>query len=277
MRIASVKANAIEVACLNGSRRDLAAARPLRGETNMNKLMPLSGGRPMLSKLLVTGSALGLAMAPASPAVAATVFLEFTGTVTDGNDGGGLLGTADPFLMGQNLSFTAHFLFDTALGDRFTDTTSDDVQGGAVWAAWGIDVPSPSLGATLTINGRSIQFSGEYFGQAHLANDYAFVHVDAELPYITMYSRGGSTQYATSLDTPFSIAVASDSENGGYFETGRGTGGHTYGQLSIATITGGPVVSAVPEPVTWAMMLVGFGAIGASMRYGRRKSSVSYA
>lgn len=37
--------------------------------------------------------------------------------------------------------------------------------------------------------------------------------------------------------------------------------------------------SAVPEPATWAMMLVGFGMVGATMRYRRRKGAVrvSYA
>ena len=36
---------------------------------------------------------------------------------------------------------------------------------------------------------------------------------------------------------------------------------------------GGLMASAVPEPGTWAMMLIGFGAIGASMR--RRRSNVA--
>jgi hypothetical protein len=35
--------------------------------------------------------------------------------------------------------------------------------------------------------------------------------------------------------------------------------------------------AAVPEPATWAMMIVGFGAVGASIRYGRRKSSLATA
>lgn len=36
-------------------------------------------------------------------------------------------------------------------------------------------------------------------------------------------------------------------------------------------------VAAVPEPATWAMMMIGFGAVGASMRYRRRKTSVAFA
>ncbi|KQU49620.1 hypothetical protein ASG67_10850 [Sphingomonas sp. Leaf339] len=36
-------------------------------------------------------------------------------------------------------------------------------------------------------------------------------------------------------------------------------------------------VSAVPEPATWAMMLVGFGMVGAATRVRRRKTTVSFA
>lgn len=35
-------------------------------------------------------------------------------------------------------------------------------------------------------------------------------------------------------------------------------------------------VGAVPEPATWAMMLVGFGMMGAAMRYRRRNATVVY-
>jgi hypothetical protein len=34
------------------------------------------------------------------------------------------------------------------------------------------------------------------------------------------------------------------------------------------------VGSAVPEPTTWAMMLVGFGAVGFAMRRGRRTKAL---
>ena len=37
------------------------------------------------------------------------------------------------------------------------------------------------------------------------------------------------------------------------------------------------LAAAVPEPATWAMMLVGFGMIGAAARYRRRGVAVTYA
>lgn len=36
-------------------------------------------------------------------------------------------------------------------------------------------------------------------------------------------------------------------------------------------------VAAVPEPATWAMMLMGFGMVGAAMRYRRRTTKVAFA
>jgi hypothetical protein len=40
----------------------------------------------------------------------------------------------------------------------------------------------------------------------------------------------------------------------------------TGSSSGIAITFGAPVASAVPEPTTWAMMLIGFGAVGYSMR-----------
>ena len=50
-------------------------------------------------------------------------------------------------------------------------------------------------------------------------------------------------------------------------------GQYLFGVRSGQIIVGG----AVPEPATWAMMLVGFGAIGASMRRSRRSRAAAMA
>ena len=61
-----------------------------------------------------------------------------------------------------------------------------------------------------------------------------------------------------------------------FFQTDRG-------DVTISSFTNGTfgatsaAVTAVPETTTWAMMLVGFGMMGASMRYRRRGTKVAYA
>lgn len=47
--------------------------------------------------------------------------------------------------------------------------------------------------------------------------------------------------------------------------------------LSHYTLWAGPPTSAVPEPATWAMMIIGFGAAGGMLRSRRRNSVAALA
>ena len=47
--------------------------------------------------------------------------------------------------------------------------------------------------------------------------------------------------------------------------------------VDLLNYTGGVAIAAVPEPATWAMMIVGFGAIGSSLRRANRRTKVRYA
>jgi hypothetical protein len=58
---------------------------------------------------------------------------------------------------------------------------------------------------------------------------------------------------------------------------GLNTANSVYTLASGDTITVLGVTTAVPEPATWAMLLVGFGMIGATSRYRRRSTRVSLA
>jgi hypothetical protein len=43
--------------------------------------------------------------------------------------------------------------------------------------------------------------------------------------------------------------------------------------LGDGTLTISPVSGAVPEPATWVMLMLGFGLVGAAMRYRRREAA----
>jgi len=86
------------------------------------------------------------------------------------------------------------------------------------------------------------------------------------------------------------IVFLSDFQSGGVTYRFRSEG-NTFSIKSGATslVTGkinnltnvmpyvAPVTSVVPEPVTWAMMLIGFGMMGASLRYRRRSTKAALA
>ena len=71
---------------------------------------------------------------------------------------------------------------------------------------------------------------------------------------------GGATVFSGSLNSPVF-------NPGTYAFTG-----FTSGTLTISN-----AMAAVPEPATWAMMMVGFGAAGFVMRRRKPRPSVSYA
>jgi hypothetical protein len=60
----------------------------------------------------------------------------------------------------------------------------------------------------------------------------------------------------------------------GFFSPGQMTSGNAYGQTAVQGFGVGTfAISAVPEPATWAMMLLGFAGLGFAFRQSRRKVS----
>ena len=67
-----------------------------------------------------------------------------------------------------------------------------------------------------------------------------------------------------------STAVTGGAESEFIFSRAVNAGGSIVGSEAS-------VVAPVPEPATWAMMLLGFGAVGGAARYRRRKTDVAFA
>ncbi|MFS0770851.1 PEPxxWA-CTERM sorting domain-containing protein [Sphingomonas sp. 1P08PE] len=68
--------------------------------------------------------------------------------------------------------------------------------------------------------------------------------------------------------------VGTDNYYGFVFTTNNIFKGYGFETTANTAIT---ATTAVPEPATWAMMLLGFGMVGAAARYRRRSSNVTYA
>lgn len=105
--------------------------------------------------------------------------------------------------------------------------------------------------------------------------------------YDNLFYPGGSPQTAT--DYPFHggfldiyglVVTTTSGVSMNFWSNGDFGGGATYGAgftdgADVLDYVGDIAVTAVPEPATWAMMIGGFGLIGASLR--RRSTKVSFA
>jgi hypothetical protein len=61
---------------------------------------------------------------------------------------------------------------------------------------------------------------------------------------------------------------------GGIHYSFDGTAGLQMGQQIAAQVLAGPAFRPVPEPATWAMLLMGFGLVGCVVR--RRRLRVTF-
>lgn len=79
--------------------------------------------------------------------------------------------------------------------------------------------------------------------------------------YLQQLLAPGTYQVAITAFSNFNLGTVSQWENDGTFN-GRGTA-WAFDVLNVDTAVNN---TAVPEPATWAMMVVGFGAVGFAMR-----------
>jgi hypothetical protein len=165
--------------------------------------------------------------------------------------------------------------------------------------------PSPSLGAILTIDGVSVGFGGGAHGQISGtdygtysqsfadARDYGSAYDFYTYNFVTNQMVDPSHTIPVSITEPFSYKAKNSNGGSGQgsfqivsFRNGYGYLIDTYASLIPTTVSmslgdgikgasalSEQLASGVPEPSTWAMILIGFAGLGFAFRHSRRKVS----
>jgi hypothetical protein len=84
----------------------------------------------------------------------------------------------------------------------------------------------------------------------------------------------GPGSYTLTLTAWSNFAVGPNLSDG-FENDGTFDGRSSAYAFDILEVNGGQSVGAVPEPGTWALMLIGFGAIGASLRRTQRAKAIA--
>ncbi|UPK00427.1 PEPxxWA-CTERM sorting domain-containing protein [Bradyrhizobium sp. 170] len=242
----------------------------------------------MKSRLL--GALAGAALCSiASQASATIVNVTYQGIVTYDRDLTGVFGTVGGSndLVGQ--SYTAKFTFDTSLG---TSTSNPGPYADQrVYGGTGYGTTSPVISSTVTIGSVTVSVPATYIGtaatqyntdgsgfgqQTHLArynNSANNIYADlSSQAYV--YAYDGSVPF--SLTGPFTYTptyVGYLSFNDYVYDRNLGQViQDTYVQANVTSLT---VTTGVPEPSTWAMIILGFAGVGFAA-YRRGSNSVRW-
>lgn len=240
--------------------------------------VPANKGRKMNKVILgVVGLA---AMAAAMPAQAAVVVGDtFTFSIAGFNSAGTagyILGTGQTATFGTNQTYVAAGVN----GQNYTIASSEVIGATTTTDFFKISTPLNFL-TTTTVNGITITQLQLDIGTANSgvgvpteSNPVNFANA------ITAFTSTGNIVYGTA-NTVFTLVPTVTLANGGLSFTsaeGVSTGTSAISAFAIHefnfSITyANPVAAAVPEPAIWAMMLVGFGAIGFGLRSRAKKTA----
>lgn len=222
-----------------------------------------------------------IAMSPVAASAASATYT-VTGKVHSSVNNTGEFGLSGVSSL-DGLSYTAVFTVTvptvgaeyTEVGDYFSNT-----QGGGYYGT-----PSP-VSSVFTLNGVSL-FAGDYIGYAGAVNNtffssYEYINFNShhsaisgnvrQSNYVTMLIDSYSEQMMSSgsLINGFAGFLPGRDQGLGYFQLsdedlqGRSLR-NAYGYLTVERVVMG-AGTAVPEPATWALLIAGFGLMGAALR-----------
>jgi len=232
-----------------------------------------------INQKFLARTALSLIFSAATAGANATVLVAtYTGTVTSSVDPGGLFGEGAASLVGD--TYVATYTLDTTEGVHDASAPPYDAfRGGSVYGA----ISSP-LSATLTINGVTLSIGGNYQGLADTDPTTPFTRRYAE---DQTFSNGRFTDnFVTNVAYVVEPTITTPVPLTSFTTPGGGNSGtaqfstvcfdgscNLFTSLTLGAGTvqiGEPQVSgSVPEPATWAMMVAGFGGLGAALRRRR--------
>lgn len=205
-------------------------------------------------------AAFGLALVTASPAIADTAILGWTG-------GSSFPAYSEDETVGFN--FTANEAMSiTALGIWNADGSIDFSHEVGLWDAAGTLLASVVIGPQTSAAGTFVY--ADTSGITLTAGSNYAIGARYRLGETDNYISGAS---GVSVDPAITFLGANRSPNGSGFafpSVSDGTGGRFGPNFQFESVNG-----AIPEPASWAMMLAGFGAVGYAMR--RRKVTYRYA
>ena len=220
-------------------------------------------------KSFIAAAAIGLAACAGSAHATAFTITE-TGTIVgdDNTYGSGLeFGAVAADLVG--LTFSVTYQFDTDDGSLYQDAYGSYYYGSGTASITinGVTKTIVGLPGNSTSQRTNMDpswgapFAGQWFSQigGDLGGDFVQDYITPTTPF-------GSTD----LDAPYYHLTAGD-----YMSFVFGQVGDTHFHGTLETFVANGAVAPVPEAATWAMMLAGFGAVGAAMR-GRRRMAVSF-
>jgi len=223
-------------------------------------------------------AAISLAAAiTAGPASANIMQATYTGAFYAGKDVTGVFAAAGTDMTG--VGFVYNFTYDTAAGAVIPYVGGQALQPGG---------GQPILSATLTVLGTTVSpsgLNGYYNIVASIIPDYPDPASPYNASFCTLASAVAGSQLVAclntndalpgDLDTPF-VATAAASFPGFADAAFKGGGGmfdsfQLYGAPSTLVVTklADSARPGVPEPAAWSLMILGFGAAGASLRRRR--------
>lgn len=220
----------------------------------------------------IAGIAAALCVSSAASAAEFVTF-HYKGQLEQWQDFTGVFGPADA--VPGTADFTAQLTFRLDQGTRVTSPTSDEVFSDAV--------SSPFVDAAITINSVTYTFNDPTFASARF--DALNGEVATSLQFADLSTTGVVTSFGlilhnvflpdvpSLLSTPYVMGPAGIDPTSSFFVSQFDFDTSTYLQLAAGVALPDElyttVTQGVPEPTTWALMILGFGAAGAMLRRRR--------